>query len=71
MVFESLSSVFIKANSEDPDEMLHNAAFHEGCPCLSKHHFIGRLKRLIMLHHFTAKAKPGKLNMLAVVVVFL
>ena len=23
-----------KANSEDPDEMLHNAAFHQGQHCL-------------------------------------
>ena len=22
------------ANSEDPDEMPHNAAFHQGLPCL-------------------------------------
>ena len=22
------------ANSEDPDEMLHNAAFHQGLQCL-------------------------------------
>ena len=24
------------ANSEDPDEMLHNAAFHQGIHCLLK-----------------------------------
>ena len=26
----------ILANSEDPDEMLHNAAFHQGLDCLQR-----------------------------------
>ena len=26
------------ANSEDPDEMLHNAAFHQGLHCLLRHY---------------------------------
>ena len=31
-VFNLLTSTF--ANSEDPDEMQHNAAFHRGLHCL-------------------------------------
>ena len=36
-----LKIVFILANSEDPDEMLHFAAFHLGLHCLQKYTFTG------------------------------
>ena len=37
----SLNIVFTIANSVDPDEMLHDAAFHLGLPCLQKYPFRG------------------------------
>ena len=37
----SLKIVFILANSEDPDEMQHSAAFHLGLQCLPKNPFGG------------------------------
>ena len=37
----SLNIVFIFANSADPDEMLHYAAFHLGLHCLPKYLFTG------------------------------
>ena len=36
-LFLSLKIVFVIANSENPDEMLHKAAFHLGLHCLSKY----------------------------------
>ena len=36
-----LKIVFVLANSADPDEMLHIAAFHQGLHCLLKYPFIG------------------------------
>ena len=33
----SLKIDFVLANSADPDEMLHNAAFHLGLSCLPKY----------------------------------
>ena len=36
-VFLSLKVVFIIANSLDPDEMQHHAAFHHGLHCLLKY----------------------------------
>ena len=33
--------VFIFANSADPDEMLHLAAFHQGLHCFPKYRFAG------------------------------
>ena len=38
-VFLSLKIVLILANSADPDEMQHNAAFHLGLHCLPKYLF--------------------------------
>ena len=35
--------VLALANSVDPDEMLHNAAFHLGLHCLPKYQFRGFL----------------------------
>ena len=32
---------FVKANSADPDEMSHYAAFHLGLHCFSKYLFAG------------------------------
>ena len=40
-VFLPLEIVLILANSEDPDEMQHNAAFHLGLHCLTKYPFRG------------------------------
>ena len=40
-VFLSLKVVLILANSVDPDEMQHYAAFHLGLHCLPKHPFRG------------------------------
>ena len=37
--FRSLKIVFVIANSEDPDEMVHYAAFHLGLHCLPKNAF--------------------------------
>ena len=37
----SLKLVFILANSADPDEMLHCAAFHLGLHCFPKYPFRG------------------------------
>ena len=54
-VFLSLMIVFILANSADPDEMPHYAAFHLGLHCLPKYPFEGfqptkaRLQQLINL----------------------
>ena len=39
--FMSQRIVFILANSADPDEMPHNAAFHQGLHCLPKYLFTG------------------------------
>ena len=39
----SLKMVFTLANSADPDEMLHKAAFHLGLHCLPKYLFAGIL----------------------------
>ena len=39
MILFSLKIVFVLANSVDPDEMLHYAAFHLGLHCLPKYHF--------------------------------
>ena len=36
-----LKVVFVKAKSADPDEMLHDAAFHLGLHCLPKYPFRG------------------------------
>ena len=36
MVFLSLKIDFVLENSIEPDEMLHNAAFHLGLHCLPK-----------------------------------
>ena len=40
-IFLSLKNVFTLAISADPDEMLHNAAFHLGFHCSPKYLFIG------------------------------
>ena len=34
-----MAFIFILANSEDPDEMPHNVAFHLGLHCLPKYMF--------------------------------
>ena len=39
IVFLSLKIDFVLANSADPDEMLHNVAFHQGLRCLPKYPF--------------------------------
>ena len=39
MHFLSLKIVLTSANSEDPDEMQHSAAFHLGLHCLPKYQF--------------------------------
>ena len=39
IVFLSLKVYFVLANSADPDEMLHYAAFHLGLHCLQKYQF--------------------------------
>ena len=41
IVFLSLKIDFVLANSEDPNEMLHHAAFHLGLRCFSKYLFMG------------------------------
>ena len=41
IVFHSLKIDFVLANSEDPDEMLHNAAFHLDLHYLPKYPFWG------------------------------
>ena len=38
IAFPSLKIVVFKANSADPDEMPHYAAFHLGIPCLPRTH---------------------------------
>ena len=40
-VFRSMKVVLITANSADPDEMQHYAAFHLGLHCLLKNQFGG------------------------------
>ena len=35
-IYVFFSEHFVLANSEDPDEKLHNAAFHQGLHCLQK-----------------------------------
>ena len=37
------------ANSEDPDEMLHNAAFHQGLHCLPKQNQSSDLKYFLTI----------------------
>ena len=39
IVFLSLKIEYVIANSTDPDEMPHNAAFHLGLHCLQKYPF--------------------------------
>ena len=41
IVFICLKIDFVFANSADPDEMLHYAAFHLGLHCLPKYPFRG------------------------------
>ena len=41
IVFYSLTINFVLANSADPDEMPHYAAFHLGLHCLPKYPFTG------------------------------
>ena len=41
IVFLSLKIGFVLANSADPDEMLHYAAFYLGLHCLPKYQFRG------------------------------
>ena len=41
IVFHSLKNDFVLANSVDPDEMSHYAAFHLGFQCLLKYPFRG------------------------------
>ena len=38
-VFQTWRIVFALTNSVDPDEMLHNAAFHQGLHCLPEYPF--------------------------------
>ena len=40
-VFFCLKIIFTFTNSVDPDEMQHNAAFHQGLHCLQKYSFKG------------------------------
>ena len=40
-IFLSLKIDFVSANSEDPDEMPHNAAFHLDLHCLPNYLFRG------------------------------
>ena len=57
IVFLSLKIGFIIANSADPDEMLHNAAFHLGLHCLTEYpfrwgiFFLQRVKELFGVSH--------------------
>ena len=41
IVFFSLKIDFVQANSANPDEMPHHAAFHLGLHCLLKYPFRG------------------------------
>ena len=41
------------ANSEDPDEIPHNAAFHQGFHCLLRHNQYSEIE--ITLHYFGGK----------------
>ena len=43
-----ISGCFILANSADPNEMQHNAAFHLGLHCLSTHPLRGFLSSIQM-----------------------
>ena len=40
-LFFSVKINFVLANGADPDEMPHNAAFHQGLHCLPKYLFRG------------------------------
>ena len=40
-VFLFLKTHFVLANSAGPNEMLHDAAFHQGLHCLPKYMFMG------------------------------
>ena len=40
------------ANSEDPDEMEHNAAFHQGLHCYVKVKKISRQKKTIFVFNY-------------------
>ena len=45
-----MNIVLVLANSEDPDEMLHNAAFHRGIQCLpSSCYMFPKYKRLMTI----------------------
>ena len=52
IVFLSLKIFLVLANSADPDEMPHHAAFHLGFHCLSKVH----IKESLVYKHFTYKS---------------
>ena len=41
------------ANSEDPDEMLHNAAFHQGLNCLYDKNNLQKKKYIVLLEIIT------------------
>ena len=47
-LFISLKIDFVSANSADPDEMLHYAAFHLGRHCLRKYPLRGTLVRKLV-----------------------
>ena len=50
IVFLSLMIVFVLANSVDPDEMPHYAAFHLGLHCLPKHTELQTVKSLTCMN---------------------
>ena len=47
IVFLSLKIDFVKANSADPDEMPHYAAFNLGLHCLPKYLFRGFWSKIL------------------------
>ena len=57
--FLSLKIDFVLANSADPDEMPHYAAFHLGLHCLPKYMFLGFLvhKGLIVHLHISLSSQ--------------
>ena len=53
IVFHSLKIDFVFANSADPDEMPHYAAFHLGIHCLSSTHLrVSGLHRVTQLFQY-------------------
>ena len=60
MINLSLNVVLILANSADPDEMQHHAAFHLGLHCVQNNPFSGGVSTILTIHPSPSSSKSQK-----------